>query len=268
MAKKTKVINAVKDDTEVEFEVSSGEAVGNFDEVLENEQNIPLPTDKEWHSYVMSQFTEDELQDKKNPTVDGLRRVAELLVGYIVEQTTDVVQEPTKANEWRATVTHKVVLLCSSMNDTASPYKTFTAAADSYWGNTDKIYSKYPVAIAESRAEARAFRKALKLKVVAADELSKIAEQENPPTPDEFNSNPTDITDVQINFIDLTCKRTNIDVEKFVKTDYAYVKTIRQLKHGQSLTLVAKASAYLQKPPTIPEEIIGYKEGWRGDFCT
>src|SRR5689334_6604577 len=47
----------------------------------------------EWHDYVMKQFMPDELFEG-NPTVDGLRRVTEALIGKIVESVSHVITPP------------------------------------------------------------------------------------------------------------------------------------------------------------------------------
>ena len=48
----------------------------------------------EWNDYVLSLFTNEELVDG-NPTVDGLRRVTELVLGKINKTHVDIVQCPT-----------------------------------------------------------------------------------------------------------------------------------------------------------------------------
>jgi len=49
----------------------------------------------------------------------------------------------------------------------------YSEVADSWEGNTDDMFCAFAVAIASTRAEARALRKALKIKGVAAEELTK-----------------------------------------------------------------------------------------------
>ena len=84
-------------------------------------------------------------------------------------------------NEKRATVVHTLsyVMNDEEMEDGLRT-RFVTGSADVYWGNCDKIYRNHPVAVAETRAEGRALRRALKLrKVVAAEELVEDAE-DNP----------------------------------------------------------------------------------------
>ena len=50
---------------------------------------------------------------------------------------------------------------------------TFCDVADSWEGNTDDMFCVYSTATAATRAEGRALRKALRLRVVAAEEVTK-----------------------------------------------------------------------------------------------
>lgn len=231
--------------TELEFEPEQAETVGEI---------IPCPTDPGWSDYAISKLADDE---KLNgyPTVEGLRRVAELLIGDIMAIRTNVVQAPNLENDKRATV------VCTIIFDNG---KEFDGAADVFWGNCDKPFYKYPVAIAETRAEGRALRKALKLKkIVVAEEMSVVAEDENATSPD---SQKVYITDTQINFIDLMCKRLDINVQKSVNKDNPELHNIKELEHSKSLVLQKSLSTYQQAKDTIPTDIVGYDADWRQTF--
>lgn len=211
------------------------------------DQTSPL-----WNDYVMKQFVEDELFNK-NPTVDGLRRIAEKLLGGIKSINSIVLQTPDLSNEKRCTVKVEILFF----ND-----KMFAGVADSYWGNTDKKFRNYPSSIAETRAEGRALRKALGLrKVISAEELSETAE-------DDYGEEKVNITDTQIRFIEVMCEsdRLNINVEKFIKSEGFICSKIQELKHDNSLLLQKKLSEYQQNIESIPEEIRGFSKSWRVSF--
>src|SRR6056300_153449 len=176
-------------------------------EVKEQGQQYTI-WDIEWTDYVLSLLSEDE-KIQGNPTTDGLRRVFEKALNCVlVESTSDVVQSPCPTNEKRATVVHSLSYILKDIPQD-SPFNTITVngAADVYWGNCDKIFRNHPVAVAETRAEGRALRRALRLrKVVAAEEIAE--EIEDHPDKDTVGK----ITNNQINFIDVLAKRLNINI--------------------------------------------------------
>jgi hypothetical protein len=220
---------------------------------------IPSHNDLEWTDYVLGLLSEDE-KIKGNPTTDGLRRIFEIaLKCTVIHSDTDVVQSPSPDNEKRATVTHKLTYV---LNDNNLPsellIRSTTGAADVYWGNCDKIYRNHPVAVAETRAEGRALRRALKLrKVVAAEELT----QETEDHPDANSVNK--ITNNQINFIDVIAQRLNINISKLLKQQSMEVKNIYDLAHQDAVDIIRLLSKYQQSVGEIPEDIIGYNNEWK-----
>jgi len=126
---------------------------------------IPFKTDESWAQYVMSKFSDDEM-DGENPRVEGLRRVAELLIGTIVKEGCDLVGHPTMDNEGR--VCAKATIIFKTIS---GDLKTYEALADAYPGNCSQEFSVYPTAMADTRAKGRCYRAALGLKrVIAAEE--------------------------------------------------------------------------------------------------
>ena len=124
----------------------------------------PNPTDVEWNDYVLSLFDEKELYDGR-PLCAGLRRVAELLLGRMVISRPTQVFPPTEGDSiGRATVIWEVVFEDGSV---------FSDVADCWEGNTDDTFCVFNTATAATRAEGRALRKALRLKTVAAEEMTK-----------------------------------------------------------------------------------------------
>ena len=77
-------------------------------DVISTDENAPSITDPEWNEYVMSMFTSKELYDG-NPLVNGLRRVAELVIGPIVYSGPTQVFPPQRDDHHgRATVVFTV----------------------------------------------------------------------------------------------------------------------------------------------------------------
>lgn len=218
------------------------------------------PNDIDWTDHVLALLSEDE-KISGNPTTDGLRRIFEKALNCrVVASVSDVVQTPEPSNEKRATVVHSITYILNGGAPDQSELNTVTinGAADVFWGNCDKIYRNYPVAVAETRAEGRALRRALKLrKVVAAEELAKDIEDH----PDE--NSVSKITNNQINFIDVMAKRLNINVTKLLETNQYESKNIYTLGHEDAVAVVRLLSKYQQNIDDIGSELLGYNPEWK-----
>ena len=275
MAKKVKDIKP--EELFDEQSVKDGDILGSGpylpSELLDNSNNFvklsidksipPSRTSLEWNDYILSQFDESEMF-QGNPTLDGLRRIAEHLIGDIVSSTTSVIQCPCPENEKRATAICKIVF----KNDTS--LIEFMGAADSCWQNTDKVYRNYPVALAENRAEARALRKALRLKVVSAEEVSEAANNDNDQSLPTLECNDK-ITQNQINFLEilsnLSGRGLNINIEAMVKDKYPNCKNLKELTHSEALVLIETLSNYQKNISSIPTNIVGFVTDWKEQFC-
>lgn len=207
-----------------------------------------------WTDYVLNLLSDDE-KISGNPTTDGLRRIFEIALDCkMISSKSLVAQSPDPNNEKRATVVHSIQYISNDSKDTIS----VDGAADVYWGNCDKVYRNHPVAVAETRAEGRALRRALKLrKVVAAEEIAKDIED----NPDSLNS--TKISNNQLNFIDVLCKRLDINPTKIIeKLGYDY-KNIYNIDHSSAVNLIKLISSYQQDSTLIDNNIIGYDSNWK-----
>lgn len=224
----------------------------SFTPVIENDEdsdtdidNTPSRTDPEWSNYVLNQFSADELFDNK-PTVNGLRRVAELLIGEINYIRSTVEQVPNKENGGRSTIKATIGFMNGDIYDGVS---------DAWDGNTDEPYSKHPTSYAETRAEGRALRRALRLKTVAAEELAiNVINDEN---------SPINITDTQITYIDVLTKRININVKKFLTYQKLTCNNIMEVKHEEALMLIEALSEFQRNLESIPEDILEYDPNWQ-----
>ncbi len=220
------------------------------------------PTDPEWNDYVLEHFEKTEMFDGR-PLCHGLRRVAELLLGKIVSSRPTQIFAPTSGDEiGRATVVWEVVFQDGSV---------FSDVADAWEGNTDDAFQVFVTATASTRAEGRALRKALRIKTVAAEEMTskdtaKIAKSISKKkgldvTTSEYDSSGT-ITDPQARFIDSKSKQLNIDAKKVLKEVFN-VKIVSKATKKQASDVIEKLNEYQQKKNTIPEDFIGYNEDWR-----
>ena len=210
----------------------------------------PPYNSREWSDYVMTKFDRSELIDG-NPICAGLRRVAELMLGTVVESGPEQVFPSTDSNKpGRATVVYKVVI--DWMN--TGFLKTYKEVADVWHGNTDDLFCAHPVATASTRAEGRALRKALKIRALAAEELAKkdIVGIVQATTADW---NPEDaISNQQVTFINNKCKQLDIDVRKFVNMGSAQYESINDVTRNTAQKMLRQLNDYQQKGG-IPEQV-------------
>jgi len=232
--------------------------VNNEIEKENNDTNIPTIADIAWTDHVLGLLSEDE-KIQGNPTTDGLRRVFETALNCVlIDSTSEVVQSPNPSNEKRATVVHSLTYILKDIpQDSTFNTVTVNGSADVYWGNCDKVFRNHPVAVAETRAEGRAFRRALRLrKVLAAEEVVEATEDDIGP------DNVTKITNNQINFIDVIAKRLDINVLGIIKMLDINEDSVKNILHEDALRVIRELSGYQQKIDEIPESVKGYVNNW------
>jgi hypothetical protein len=215
----------------------------------------PKITDKNWVDFVLSHFDDDEMVEGC-PTVDGLRRVAELLLGPILEGRAHVVEAANLLNNGgRATAEYTVTFAWTRDALGKDDRRTFTDAADVSDANCDPAYARFAAAMAATRAEGRAYRKALKLKrVVAVEEITSV--------PVNHETNEGFIDRSQRTFIEVLCKRNDINVLAFVNSGKRQYAEITEVEHRTAQLMVKTLSDYQRNAKPIPAAIKGYDPNW------
>ena len=222
--------------------------------------DAPSMTDPKWNDYVMSMFTEKEMYNG-NPLVNGLRRVAEVVLGPIVYSGPTQVFPPQRDDHHgRATVVFTVEFQ-NGMR--------FSEVADCWEGNTDDMFCAYAIATASTRAEGRALRKALRIKAVAAEEMTKkdtakivrelSAKKESS---DGGYDDSSRMSDAQSNFIDVKCRQLNVNGAILLSAVFN-VNSSRKISKKVASDIIDRLNTYQQDKSSIPEEVIGYIEEWR-----
>lgn len=215
----------------------------------ESVSEVPDRCDKEWTQYVLGRFLDDEL-DGENPRVDGLRRVAQELVGTITEEGCDLVACPTVENGMRACVKAWVVFKNG---------QRFEALADASPVNiTGEEYVIYLTAMADTRAKGRCLRNALGLKrVVAAEEVS------NRVGLGVDGNSDAAIHTGQITAMHLVANRIKVSIPKLLedmKIECVSLENgspnLKSLKHEEAVSILQKLQE-LSACGEIPEEIKG-----------
>lgn len=204
------------------------------------EQEKDLPPEigsRAWTDYVLNHLDDDE-KINGNPTVDGLRRVILCFMGEYNFQV-QVLQVPSVENQGRATV--KASLFFENG-------RIFESAADVFHKNTDYPYNMHPVATAETRAEGRALRKALKLvKVVTAEELAENAEE------DVETSLSKKIDSSMLDAIRTQAKRNGISIDKLAVTIDQNIESVEDLTLRQGRQMMEMIHKY--KEEGIPKNV-------------
>ena len=246
------------------FEEAETENEAVIEEKVGGIEDRPSMFSDEWNDYVMAHFHSNELIDG-NPICAGLRRVAEFLLGDIVESGPEQVFPATDGlSPDRATVVFKVVF--DWMN--SGKHRVFKEVADVWHGNTDDLFCAHPVATASTRAEGRALRKALKLRCLDAEELGKkdivnIVQEsvKKVPTSGEYEGG-NKISSQQIQFIDNRCNQLDVDVISFINMGENTYGSIEQVTKESAKKMIKVLNNY-QNGSAIPESIQGYKVNWR-----
>ncbi len=259
-----KVFGENKDqDIKFNFEELEG-VISDMEAIVEQKieaKRTPNYYDVEWQDYVLAQFAPNELVDGKYPSVNGLRRVVELLLGEIMQAgpiDTKTTMDPAALG--KAVVTYEILIAwklgagpyISLDQNEPYPLKCFRAIASSCPMNTDDMYAVFPEAIAETRAEGRALRRALRLAVVCADELTRkntaeIVKQSLAKSEKATEGNWEEaslITDNQINSIKLLCDRLGIDVNKFINSGSKKYTDIIEISRQTAANMIKRLNEY------------------------
>ena len=207
----------------------------------------------EWSDHVMSLFSNDEVMvkdEKRYPTLKGLRRVFLKIFGP--PSFSGIVEYSSPTSEGSCGRAHANYELRFSHYGVDNVYR---GAADAYPGNIAGGYQVYPLAIAENRAEARAYRKAMMLNIVTAEEIG----NENTEftsvltSTGEFNE-AEPMSENQLLVIKNKCRELSIDMDAFL----AFMKRelgVQNLTKKEGLECVKKIGSYSNDPKLVPGEL-------------
>lgn len=248
------------------------------EEVEEGEKSIAkkLYGQIGWSEYVMSLFSDNELIDGK-PKLNGLRRVTETLLGRIVFSgpIDTKVHFPNDPDEiGRACVTYEIRIECQldlgeyvNQGDLMSfqyPTRTYRGIGGAWIGNLDEKFANYPEAIAESRAEARAYRKALFLDTVSYEEVSEksgsdvvahLREKKGREVTSDYNEDDN-MQHSQRKFIEVKSEQLGVDIGKLC--GLVVEKDFEKLTRAEAKKVIEELVKYQSNNDesiSIPEEV-------------
>jgi len=256
----TRVENELDQQFNEEADMNAVDIYNSLDEPEQPKR--PRYVDPEWHDFVMSQFVPEELDNHGNPKVDGLRRVAEGLLGEIVESRP--VQSSSSAD--LAAVNWLLVINWACDN----PYvdiqsnvplqtKSFGAFADACSQNCKSPYSKFLASMADTRSEAKALRRALRLRCIASEEaeLGEVNTFEEKTSDGSYKGDAL-INEQQRMMIMVISERLKIDQNKLV-TSLFPEKSLDKLTKENAATVITTLNRYQTSvkkgSQDIPEEI-------------
>jgi hypothetical protein len=224
----------------------------------QKESNAPDMLSPEWNDYVLQFFTDKELIDG-NPLTAGLRRVAEMLIGEIISsKPVDVQRIETGDPIGKTTVTYEVQFLVR--NGDREYVKTYADVSDVWAGNTDDLFAVHAPATASTKAEGRALRKALKLRVVAAEELCK--KDVSQYLSQQSSQLEERIKPEQIKYVDINCKKLDIDVIKFINSGEKVYNSVYEVKRDTAAKMIEMINKIKRGDQKLNEDIKGYKQDW------
>lgn len=227
----------------------------SLDEVVPVEDNkgkdllseIPMSTDPEWNDYVMSKFVEDELVDG-HPRIHGLRRVAQLLLGDIIESEPVDHQFINDGKFGRTIVKYRVKFEDNTV---------FSAVADAHTHNTDDKFTVFVTTVAETRAENRALRKALGLNTVSDEELTTKDTAMIVQAVEGFSTavDSDKINDRQKQSIETLCKRLSIDTYRFINSGSGQYGTMEDVPYDTAQLMLKRLNDFQSGADTIPDSL-------------
>lgn len=177
-----KKVEKLADETELDHLtfIAPAEKVATIKDEQVVENTNPFYQDVGWSDFVLSLLADDEKDVNGNPRVIGLRRIAETLLGDIVfSGPISYTGSGSSMEAGRAAVLYEVEFEWRIAKrgdyiplDGDLQRRKFRAVAScSELNMPENKFNVHPEAIAETRAEARCFKKALGLKCVTAEEL-------------------------------------------------------------------------------------------------
>lgn len=246
----------------MEFQITDDEASVDFNQLDE----VPDRTSAKWSDHVLSELAPDEKIDNY-PKADGLKRLVQLFLGPIIESTTDLKNFPTFGADGHSQNTSTAVVTIKIADRELNTITTFSAVADaSCYSVQDEPFNHHLSAIAETRAEARVYRKALGLKnVVSVDELSKEKKSNLPSTP-VGTATPLDDKDdkdmiqhTQKVWLKKECQSLDINLRTFVNTGLGReVSELDKCTRNEARALGDSLSQFKKKKNDVPDTLKGF----------
>jgi hypothetical protein len=224
--------------------------------ILVDTNSTPRMGSPEWSDYVMSHFTPEEL-DNGYPKVDGLRRVAQNLLGEIVFSGIQQIFPSSESSTiGRVTVVYAIEFAWSygvelrhrDLSAFDYPLKRFSDVSDAWSGNAEYKYAVHTASLAATKAEARVLRKALQLRTIAAEEMNTTKLSDIPDSDNEG------ISEKQYAVVQSKCDQLSIDMLKLAVSIGLANNPLKWTK-GDGAKLISKINKIQTEEEKISEDV-------------
>jgi len=203
-------------------------------------------SDPGWSEFLIDNLADHELYEG-SPKVDGLRRVTQKFLGHIVESQSELIQSPNTENHYTCIVKHTLVI---DRHDSKGTVKV-NGIVDVKRDSMPPALKEKVVATADTNAESKALRRALKIAYVTSEELQSADDAED-------LSNQEMANDQQMMAINTLCKRMDVSVVSAIGD-----KDPKDLTNLEARVVLGNLSRYQRNTDDVPEEWNTYEENWR-----
>lgn len=210
-----------------------------------------------WTEWVLSQLKPNEIIDGA-PKVDGLRRIAQEIVGLIIHNEVIIVQAPSHENRYNATALCKIIIN-SNEHRVALTYQD---VSDANTRNTPHPFNLHLSATAASRAEGRALRKILQLTNIIAAEEKAPDNAEAAEIAEQSQWEPEFITGLQMTLLDKLCSENDVNVFKYLNSGRKKYNSVAEVSRDTAANAIEFLYKYAKEPEKIPKPVKGYIKDW------
>lgn len=238
-------------DSSVEHDIS--------DQTISEEDFVADPTENDpgWSEWIMDQLDDSELY-KGAPKTDGLRRVTNKVYGEILKSETERINEVFDSSNSLVRVSACHVLQVRKYN--TGSVVSVNGYVDSRFDKTPMPFREHLISTVDTKAEGKALRRLLKLRVLTAEEMPEPSEEEA--------SGNEPINDQQVAAINTMCKRSNVNVKKLMiqLTGNNKLKHINDASYLSATNALSVLSNFQRKKETVSKNLLGYDPNWRDEF--
>ncbi len=271
--------NSIENEILSELQVAIKESEAEAQEDNVGATVVPGQTDPEWSDYVLGLFEDNEVvikyKDNKTkddeigryPKVNGLRRLARKLIGEILVNRPVALSLNYNLGESTVACAYSCLVMFDLGNGKTKEYTDVGEvlfAPNCKISNNTEQFSKFPSAVAATRAEARALRKALGLNTIAYEEY-------DPSQVPQEEQKTSYITDMQKQGVLIFCKRNGVDPVKYIldgvwfndkgtPTPYGY-KDITKIQFSDGARMFKQQEAFQRDKKGLADYINKYKVG-------